>query len=197
MGACSFFHKIDGPSAGECFDILVQAAYEQSGHDPYNGTISTCTLGRVHRVADVCTPAVEKKVHKMIEDDDYGRKWVATCLDLGLVGYEVITVKKVATKPAKAAKYLTKYVVIEEYTKTVSHHDTKTEAENAAMKAALAHPENDYTVCKRPVNMNRGDDCLTRLEVTKTMKKTKPKTTKQNAHVRAIHRYVFYGMAAE
>lgn len=197
MGACSFYHEMDGTSAGECFDELVEQAHHDYGYDSYNGTISTCCLGRVVRIADTYSKSAEQKARKYIEDDNWGRKWEATCLDVGVFGYEVVSVKKQVLKPLKPAKYETKYVVLKNDADIITSSYKKTEADEKAMQLSLQDPHAVYSVSKRPVNINRGDDRVSAFEVAKSIKKSRPKSVKKNTVVRELHRYVYYGFAAE
>lgn len=86
MGAIPFIVYNDNVSAREAFNSLVS---EVGKNDPYNGSISTCTLGRVEYFADVYKPSLDKKITALIDERDNGEKWVAHCLDCGLVGYLV------------------------------------------------------------------------------------------------------------
>ena len=52
MGAISFVHEIKGVSAKSCYDYLVECATYEKGHDTYNGTINTCSLGRCRKKYD-------------------------------------------------------------------------------------------------------------------------------------------------
>lgn len=196
MGAVSFYHEVEGASASKCFDILVEQARRLHGFDSYNGTISTCELGRVKKVADKYSESVKKKAKQMIEDDNYGQKWVATCLDLGVVRYEVISATKSPVTAKEKAKFVQKYVVMEDY-QPYKHYDTKSEAEEAALEMALHYPNAYYCVCKRPVNVNHGEEKTSEIKITTDVKKTKPKTVKKNSKVHEIHKYIFYGLAAE
>jgi len=85
MGACNFSNMATAKNAGEAFDNLVEDAVYEYGHSGYNGTISTCCLGR-------CTLSFKKfdkanidSAYKHIEDMDWGNKWTADYVDLGTV----------------------------------------------------------------------------------------------------------------
>ena len=47
MGATWFQESGNGPSLGQTYDSLVEIAEDESGHDSYNGTISTTTAFNV------------------------------------------------------------------------------------------------------------------------------------------------------
>lgn len=201
MGACNFSHVIDAYSAREGFGMLVSEAVYECGNDGYNGTISTCSLGAVRDLSSSgnYTKAVMKKAEQYIKDDDYGSKWTATCLDLGIIGYDVITAKKTQEKPKTKAEYRQKYVVLssalDSGTNISLYRDTKKEADDLAMQLAVKN-NRSYYVAKRPVNVNRGDDLVTSISYTTTRKKTKPKTCPANSVIKPVHKYMYYGWAA-
>lgn len=96
MGAQSFYHEINETSAREGFDALCKEASYECGHDRYNGTINTCSLGRVATLADKYTKSISKKAYKLAVEDNFGAKRFASYFDLGVVEYRVTTTKKKA-----------------------------------------------------------------------------------------------------
>ena len=83
MGAECFYNRANGKNAKEAFNKLCDIAIHNYGNDPYNGTISTCDMGR-------CTLSFEKyesgnavKAMNHIKEMEYGRKWYADYVDLG------------------------------------------------------------------------------------------------------------------
>lgn len=83
MGAINFSNSVKAKNAVEGYDILVDEALYEHGHNPYNGTISTCDMGR-------CTLSFKKfkeenydKAYEHIEKNDWGSKWVADYIDMG------------------------------------------------------------------------------------------------------------------
>ena len=85
MGACNFIEFGKGKTAREAFDALVAEAEYYSGHDPYNGTISTTSLSR--RPAKVIrkrfTENAVKEAMKVAESDGWGEKWESRVIDCG------------------------------------------------------------------------------------------------------------------
>ena len=83
MGACSFINSQKSSSAQMAFTTLAMAAEFEYGHSPYNGTISTCKLGR-------CTLKLNRpfnaetweEIQEHIESKDYGQKWVADYVEV-------------------------------------------------------------------------------------------------------------------
>lgn len=200
MGAQNFSIVGYGTSPREVFDGLVQDAEYEYGHDSYNGTISTCSLGRMKKVADKYTKSVDDKAHKIIEDEDYGEKWEARVLDLGVVRYELYSAKKVTHKAKRVAEYRQRFVVLNidpfGKDKVVSHFATKKEADDEALRLIAKYPKNDYAVAKRSININNGDDIVTDFKTEKKIRASKPKSVPKGSILREVHKYVFYGWAA-
>ena len=202
MGASAFMHKIESYDVRTAFDALVQEAVAEYGDRSYNGTISTCSLGRCRVLSDVYSKRIEQQAMKIVEQEDYGRKWTATVLDLGVVGYDVITATKQTPDIKKKADYKTKYAVLYYpptyplQEKMIASYETKKEADKAALEFALLHRDNNYFVAKRPVNVNGGDDVISRIKVDVVRKKTKPSTLTGNKIVKPVHVYIFYGLAS-
>ena len=200
MGAVAFSKTIEAYSAEEAFQMLCEDARYEYGNDRYNGTISTCDMGRVKTIADKYSKNVEKKAFKMIKDAGYGYKRVADCIDMGVVEYHTISDKKLSEKSKVKAEYRQKYVIIleDDYgrDKEVSYWDTKTEADKEAMKLALKN-NIEYIIKKMPVKINRGSNVVTTIRLVKKVTKTKPKKAVDGTVVKELRKYMFYGFAAE
>lgn len=86
MGAESFILKKKAKSVIDAFQELVEYYEYEYGHNAYNGTISTCDLGRNHTPLNLkpnyCKEN-EEKAYQFIDDHDNGDKWVADYIDLG------------------------------------------------------------------------------------------------------------------
>lgn len=86
MGACNFVVFGEGKNVRDAFNALVEEAEYEFGHDPYNGTISTCDLApRVQQIQKTWGPRAEKYAVKVAEEDGWGEKWQARALDCGRV----------------------------------------------------------------------------------------------------------------
>ena len=86
MGAQTFINEKKASSPRQAFEELVEQAIYDYGHDAYNGTISTCGLGRERRPLDIKPNFCKENInvaYKYIQDHDYGKKWVADYIDLG------------------------------------------------------------------------------------------------------------------
>lgn len=200
MGAISFCKTITAYSAEEAFRQLFDEAIYDNGHDSYNGTISTCDMGRVRVISDKYTESVRKKALKIVEENHNGTKRVADCIDMGIVEYHTISAKKTSEKSKIKAEYRQKYVVIleDDFGKdiVVSYYDTKTEADKEAIRLALKNNW-EYQVKKMPVKINRGSDVVTNVRLVKKVTHTKPKKAAEGSVVKPLRKYMFYGFAAE
>lgn len=193
MGACSFIKTAYAGSAREAFDSLVKDAIREYGDNSYNGTISTCSYGGTVMRFDKYSKSNEDKAYKLIEEDGYGEKWDAKAIDLGIVHYEVTTIKKVSVKKEKP-KWTMMYVV--HYGGRTKLFKTKTESDAEAMKL-LKNGESDVYVSKEYVNTVKGSEVVSEFKIEKKKSKTKPKSLKPNQTYNEIHKYMFYGFAAE
>lgn len=197
MGAIGFIHVIESTSIKEGFDELVAEAEMLYGREPYNGTISTCSLGRTVYSEPKYTKTAEKKAIKYVEDSEYGVKWEARVIDLGPVEYKVVTVKKENVKGTP--KYKMKYVVVKNAHfkgEGVKSFDTKKQADDYAMMQALENQKDTYEVQKKYV-LESGTPTTT--EIVREVKtyKSKPKLKPMpNRKVVPIHKYVYYGKAS-
>ena len=110
MGAQSFCTTIIAENARQAFEMLTGEATYEKGHDHYNGTISTCSMGRCRRSYNTYSKKNEKEAYEFIEKDGNGEKWVASYIDLGVIKYVKRTIKKVVK--TYDAKYKQKFCVI-------------------------------------------------------------------------------------
>lgn len=83
MGAEAFTHEVTALTPRAGFEALVKKAQYDYGHAPYNGTISTCEMGRCTKVFTQATPENMKKAYEYVEEQNFGSKWVADYIDLG------------------------------------------------------------------------------------------------------------------
>ena len=195
MGARSFNHVIQASSAGKAFDMLHGSATYEYGHDSYNGTISTCSMGRCVKSYGVYSKKNTQEAQKIIEDRDNGEKYRADYIDLGVSHYEIREVKK--TNREYTAKYKQKFVVrdisIEGHGKVYDKFDTKPQADALAIKLALEGKE--VCVMKQMVKLS-GNDTVAEFDVKTKVQKTKPKLKANDKRVVIpIHVYCFFGWA--
>lgn len=90
MGACNFITFAEGTDHHKAYAAAVEEAQYEYGHDPYNGTISTCGLARRQPmvVQKRFTKKAIDRAYDIAEKDDYGRKWEARAIDCGLVPHK-------------------------------------------------------------------------------------------------------------
>ena len=204
MGACSFIVGKEATSADEAFRQLCEEAAYNYGHNAYSGKINTCDFyGRATVLADKYAKAVEAKAQKMAyEQFERMRKYQACCYDLGVVYYNVMSVKKDVPEKQKI-KWVQKYVVI----------DARGLDEDIVFKADTKKPCEEYirqhifsgrqclAIAKRPVPQpapfGRNKDYLARYSVSVKQVNKIPKNVPSGSKVEAVHRYLFYGIAAE
>ena len=196
LGYSQFEEYTEAASPEEGFARLVAEAKSLYGDDPYNGTISTCNLGRVVHIADKYSTAAENKAAAWMKKYP-GQKWVAACLDCGVTAYRKVTVKK-ATAPAKGTVYASRYVLSEKsHGRNVSEKifERKEDAEHEEFRLAAKHPENLCRITRTKV-LVAGTEATVTFEPHVENTGKKPKETK-NSKVVPIHRYIYYGLAAE
>lgn len=197
MGACNFVERAKGVSPRDVFECLRRNAEFEYGNDPYNGTISTCSLsGSPHKVSDRWNKTAEKKAMQYIKSRDYGSKWYAEVVDAGVVEYEICTLKRVQT-PKADAQFQTRYGV---YVGGKHERDFPTAAAaNAYVRDNLYRYAGDayaVEVKKHSVRVKGNHDTVTRYEQSIRVTKTRPKRVPKGAVVREVHMWYFYGWAS-
>jgi hypothetical protein len=192
MGAVSFINTIEATSVNEGFEKLVEEALHELGHSRYNGTISTCDNCCCVKTFSKYSPKTEKKMLEFIEQRlDRMYKRDVECIDLGVIGYDRITIKKIHSKPT--AKFEQKYAIIDCDTgNLIASRKTKKEACDFAYQCIVKGK--DVEIRKMPVLIS-GSSLCTSFEKTTKRFKTMPDATKYI--VNPMHKYIFYGFAAE
>lgn len=200
MGAQNFWHVAEGLNIREVYEKLRDDAISEYGHDPYNGTISTCNLsGRPMKVFGEYKKSNETAMMKWIaEDEDYGVKGTARYIDLGIIGYKVRELKKINHAPT--AEFKMRFCVVEiDYSrgnKVLKYYENKKEADTMAMIGVMSG--RNLQVEKRHVNVKpTASSVTTTFSVTEKMYKTKPKLQDNSGRIVVpIHRYLLYGWAS-
>lgn len=197
MGACPFLVEWTGSDYRDGFRELVREAEYEYGTDPYNGSISTCSLhrGAPTRISDRYNKTAEKKALKYLEEKDDGVKWYAKVLDLGVVDYQIVSYKKRPGKKAEA-RWETFYVVYEDV-KRLKSFKTLAEA-NRYLKTVVAKADgsaDEYRIEKQSLNIG-GNTTAAAYEWSCRTTKTKPKRIPQGAVLRERHKFFYYGWAS-
>ena len=200
MGACNFADEWTGVDYKQGYDELCRQARFMYGNDPYNGTIDTMRLSsrRPTKIADRYTKTADKKALKFLEEHEYGIKWECRVLDLGVVGYEIAKFVKVPHTKADA-QFQTRYVAYaDEY--EFGTYKTATET-RATLEKAIAQPRYSKTeyfhVERKSVKVAGKSTTAVAYERQTRITKTKPKTTPKGATVTPVHKFIYYGWAAE
>ena len=199
MGATNFDHVVSGYNVREVFDDLVEDAIFENGNDSYNGTISTCSLGRCKLQFEKYSESNLKKAYKFVESNDWGEKWTANYIDLGVKEYHVLTIKK-RNVGKENPVYKMKFVVKPSHSNSDDYpthrsFSTKTEADQYAMEQTLKK-DISHSVTKEYV-LEKGDSVLTETYIEKKVYKSKPNLKPMaNRKIVPVHVYLFYGWAS-
>lgn len=205
MGMCSFILETEAYTPNEAYQDLVKNAMDEYGSDPYNGTISTTDSLRFHGANH---NAFNKKALNQAYDtakrNDYGDKYIADCIDCGVTKYVLRSVSRAATHK-ESPKYGTFYDCLidgEHGTVNLSSFDSKEKADRF-MKNFLLERRNFQYGGDRPrvVKVRKvisGTSTVTDFNVTEKSYKSKPHTKSMDGKkLLEVHRYLFYGWAAE
>lgn len=198
MGAVNFVEEIKAQSAKEGFEVLVSEAISNFGAHEYNGTISTCCMAECTLRFNKYSKSNEKKAMDFIEKDDYGVKWEANYIDLGVIEYKVVTVKVSNTKDFKNPEYKIKYVVRDMQERRIGSADTKTEASNIAKRHSLRDMEGCFISKEYELVNSKQNNIIAETNIEIKTYKTEPKLKDiPGRRIVPIHKYLFYGWAAE
>ena len=201
MGASNFVQRVVAVSARDGFSRLAGDAEVEYGRDRYNGTISTCDMGRLRQTYDKPTDTNRKKAMKFIRDNAYGDKWVADYIDMGVVEYRVITIKKENIESKKPPVIRIKFTVrgLEDgykIGKIEKYFDTKKEADDYAISLAIIN-NREYFIYKEGV-LVEGEAVVSRIVKEEKKYNTKPNLKPMpNRKIIEMHEYIFYGWASE
>lgn len=199
MGACSFTHTVISESPGFGFDSLVEEANYSHGVESYNGSINTCSMGRCTKKFDKANDTNRKKAYQHIREDENGQKWRADYIDVGVVRYDVITVKK--KNVDYKAEFKLMYAVVKKHSNDIASSKnafkTKTEADKKAVELTLKTGK-EHAVVKEYVNIARagGTVCTDVYTETKSYKTRPNLKPLPNRKIVEIHEYIFYGWAS-
>lgn len=199
MGAINFVEEVTTTgTVQDAFDKLVSEYEREYGERAYNGTISTCSLGSCKLSFDKYSESNYKKAQKYITDNHYGSKWIADYINLGVVGYKVITVKKEFLK--NKPKYKLRFVVSKysnfEKIKTNFYYLTKKEADEKALSLTLDSGV-EHIVSKEYVLVNNSKSDCSRFYVDNKIYKNKPNLKPiKNRKILPIKKYIFFGWAS-
>lgn len=205
MGATLFTMTETGSDVRKVFNELVEEAIHHYGHSPYNGTISTTSLGHEIRLTKELEKALKKGVWEVLEEYGnvlYPEKRYTNYIQT-ISHYEGFTPKWVSDKETvtrkKGVRNLTKYSIISE-TKmkrrypSVHTFDTLTEAKREAKAMALREGEN---VTIRQHRSNGEIFQVGYMNLESDGKKHKTKRTAKTKVYLPIYKFEFFVYAAE
>ena len=210
MGGISFTDWIDAVDAKTGFKQLVETATFSYGHDPYNGTISTCSMGELVKSfsgkADNNKKAIERYLY---QNDQQFVKYKANYIDCGIVGYvEYALCSTVQNRGTAKHGYRLMYSdnrlpvntaaqasLLHYLNQTV--YSTKAEAMlglKQVIESGLYGFDTQYYITAAAcANLIYAQSKWTEVRRSNRVLKT-PK--KQGGVIKPIHRYVFFGIAA-
>lgn len=194
MGAESFCFVEEGRNASEIFNRLAEECRREYGDNPYNGTISTCSLcEKPAKTYSVYSPEVEEDAYRFVESQGFGEKWDANYIDLGVCGYELVEVKRKNRK--SDAKFQMMYNIYNESGKRVGSAKVKASAEQKAMEYAVKTDESVFI--KKEQTVVSGDSRVCDVTVERKFFEEKPRLPRAaGKELVSIHKYMFYGWMA-
>lgn len=200
MGSRFISRTTEGTNIDVAYDLIREADAQRFGDDYYSGHFGSTNLGRCKTLTnDMYNKKIEKEAKTIIDDEmENGSNWgnVVKGLDLGIIGYDIVTIKK-EKKTTKPPTYETFYVVYSSgysNSKMLFKSKVKKEAEDKLMEFGFNYP--DAILLKEPVLVSGNATILTLDRNVKRVTK-KPSKIPAKARLFPIHKYVFYGWVKE
>lgn len=195
MGANFICHTLTGYTARDTFNPFRDDQAEKYGSDYYGGTFGSTNLGYVRTLTTgLCTKEIEKEAKSILDQaEDDEKSTTVKGLDLGIVGYDIITVKKVKPTNPSPAKYEMGYILYDSILekKVLAKGKDKKEMENKLLEMALEYPE---AILKKTHLLVSGTELVCELNVTTKRVTKKPTRSPKNAIIKEVHKYVFFGV---
>lgn len=207
MGAALFNITATGTDVNEVFDSLVEEAIHYYGHSPYNGSISTTSLGREITPTDKLKKALKEGDWNLLDEYEnvlYPEKRFTNYIKT-ISHYEGFSPKWVSDKETvarkKGVRNITKYSIIKEskahQANRASHwlypYDTLTEAKREAKKLALDEGE---SVTIKQHRSNGEIFTIGHMELESDGKKHKTKRTAKTKVYLPVYEFEFFVCAA-
>lgn len=194
MGATKFCTIAQGHNVNEVFNRLVEEAKREYGTDCYNGTISTCTLhGTPAKTFENYKPENDVEAVNYVQRHNYGEKWVANFIDLGVCGYEIVEVSR--NRNDNTATFAKMHVVYNEDGKAICKEKQLKVAKEKAVDYALEHGCDVHI--KYEYIKVQGSSVVCEYTCKRTFSKTMPYVKEnQRRKIVPVHKYMFYGWAA-
>lgn len=199
MGATSFYQQAYGYNAYETFEQMKEKEAYEHGHDYYNGYGYSASLEIVESkgfktYADKNIKSVKKFIEQKME---CGCKNVISCIDLGVIQYEIREYKKKSLiVKGLEPKYALEYSVHSgncERDLIIYSNANKKIAEDWMLANADKYPTS-YTT--KEYVLKKGSNNVSEVVITKKVVKKKPETLKPNQKLKELHKYVYFGMVS-
>lgn len=228
MGAQSFIHSGEGYSANEYVKELVKDSIEQYGNDSYNGQ-NKVYLGSFykldkdgHEILKNRSPiplfkkdTLDKwiptfKSSKSLEDSvistiyeqgfDEAHKREIYFVDLGIVGYDVLTVSSSKVTIPKDAKQSFIVKMLSDFGEPESGSYGSFEKEDKATEKAMQlsfETGKEYCIMANKVLSHKYFNPAIKKNISVSVKRVKkaPVKIKANQKIKAVHKYIVYGIA--
>ena len=201
MGSRFISRSAIGYNMSDGFGAISREDEERYGNDYYSGHFGSAYLGRTRSInSGLISEKAEKEVRSILaaaQDDDNGYGNSITGLDVGIVEYEIITVKKKTIKKTENTKpkWEMYYRVYDIYTDKVLYESKdKKLATDKMLELAITH--RGVELFKEPI-LVKGSSAECGVTVSVKKSKKKPARIPQNAVLKEAHRYVFYGWVKE
>ena len=196
MGATFVCYTVEGYDIQTTFNELKEKYIREFGNNGYTGTIASCHLGySAKKFIGKYNKKNSTEANKLIDkarDDEYPMdKGCLASIDLGVVSYDIISVKleKTKNKPKYELKYL-----IKDNSKTLYSDKNKQKVEEVLTQLAIEHPN---AILSQEYELISGSNVLATPNITIKSMKSKPKETPKNKVLKEKHKYVFFGYAPE
>lgn len=187
MGAESFIKEVIATSAREGYEILKKNALRYHGCS--GESFASCSFGGITKVIEGKYKKENDDIaYKHIDDMHNGDKYIAKCVNLGLVGYRVVTVEEEVVKHGTPRSV---YVIYNDKEKVDYDYD-KLKAKAIAMAYAKKNPDSKLRIRREVVYSNRENDDLYRYKTSSKIIERKIKG-KKNESVEPVYRFYFYG----
>ena len=190
-----------GAKINDVFEEIRERDRELYGSDYYSGSFGSAHLARTRTISKLYSKESEKIALRYLKEEEendssYGNEIQG--LDLGIVGYDIITVQKVKAT-GKPPKYVMQYCIYkdgykdERPFKTYDISDRKI-AEEKLLELGIHYPF--ATMTKEPI-LESGSSTITSIKVTSKRVTKEPKKIPAKATLLPIHKYLFYGWVKE
>lgn len=190
MSKFEFQETIIDVTAEDGFKTLVGRVTEDECFDAF---VLTCDLGECTLKFDKYDKDNEIKAQKHIKEMNYGEECIANYIDLGVVEYETIEIKKEDIKNDIKIEYsIVEMVIMDNNIKYIDTGYASSNLEYIESKAAELALEtgNQFHIMKKISYFESV------IKFVKTKKSDEKPQVEDNQKVNEKHKYIFYGIAS-